>query len=213
MRGRARRPVGQLSLAFPKRWGGARKGAGRKPRARPNVPHTARPAQCERHPLHVTLRVNLRSLRSQRVFAVVVKSLRRAARRPERFRVVQFSIQSDHVHLMVEAVDQKVLSRGVQGLCISIARRVNGEIGRRGSLFAGRFHARSLETPRAVRNALVHPRELSEARTAGAARGHRPLLVGAVFRRLARHARSTRRDSPLRAARRECTSRAARTSA
>jgi len=156
VRVRGRKSVRQLALSFPNRWGGARKGAGRKAGPRPNVGHRTRPAHRERHPLHVTLRARLRSMRSERVAGALVQALRRSAQRPARFRVVQFSIQSDHIHLLVEAADKVALSRGIQGLSISMARRVNRLLGRRGQFWADRFHARSLESPRAVRNALVY---------------------------------------------------------
>jgi putative transposase len=88
------------------------------------VAHRARPPHAERHPLHVTLRARFRGMRTQRVFAALTQALRRSAQRaPERFRVVQFSIQADHVHLLVEATGKAALSRGVQGLCISISAR------------------------------------------------------------------------------------------
>ena len=58
------------------------------------------------------------------------------------------------IHLIVEASDRVALSRGVQGLCIRLARAVNRACGRRGSVFADRYHARALKTPRAVRFAL-----------------------------------------------------------
>lgn len=155
-RGRSGKAADQLALSFPNRWGGARKGAGRKPGPRRIMTHRARAAHCGRHPAHVTLRARLSSLRSQRVFAALVQALRKAARRAERFRVVQFSVQSNHVHLLVEATDKMALSRGIQGLSISMARRANRELGRRGRFWADRFHARSLASPRSVRNALVY---------------------------------------------------------
>src|SRR5262249_51404936 len=39
---------------------------------------------------------------------------------------------------------------------IRIARAVNRALGRRGRVWAERYHARALTTPRAVRNALVY---------------------------------------------------------
>jgi hypothetical protein len=75
-------------------------------------------------------------------------------RAPDRFRVVHFSFQADHVHLIVEAVDTRSLWRGVRGLAISMARRINTMIGRRGRFWADRWHGRDLTSPRAVRNAL-----------------------------------------------------------
>jgi len=70
--------------------------------------------------------------------------------------VVEFSVQNDHIHLIVEAHDAGVLARGVQGLAIRLARRINGALGVRGKVWGDRFHARELATPRAVRNAIVY---------------------------------------------------------
>src|SRR5215213_4078919 len=78
-----RRAAQQLSLALrgeagnagesaeeePKKHGGARAGAGRKPAKRRNVPHRARPLHKERLPSLVTLRAvgQLPSFRAERV--------------------------------------------------------------------------------------------------------------------------------------------------
>jgi REP element-mobilizing transposase RayT len=72
------------------------------------------------------------------------------------FRVLHFSVQRDHVHLLVEADEPTGLSRGIQGLAIRAARAVNRALGRRGRVWSDRFHARALATPREVRNALVY---------------------------------------------------------
>jgi len=74
----------------------------------------------------------------------------------EAFRVIEFSVQNDHVHLIVEAHDADILARGVQGLAIRLARRINGALGVRGKVWGDRFHARELATPRAVRNAIIY---------------------------------------------------------
>jgi hypothetical protein len=72
------------------------------------------------------------------------------------FRVVHFSVQANHVHLIAEAHDKATLSSGVRGLAIRVARGVNRAAGRVGRVWTDRYHARALETPRAVRNALVY---------------------------------------------------------
>ena len=149
------RPL-QLEL-HPRTWGGKRDGAGRKPSGRQvGVPHRARPPHDARHPVHVTLRAchGLPPLRTEQLFPAVRGGLARASRGG--LRVLQFSVQRDHVHLLVEAVDVRVLSRGIQGLAIRIARAVNRVLRRRGRVWIDRFHARALRTPREVRNALVY---------------------------------------------------------
>jgi putative transposase len=121
------------------------------------VPHRTRPAQRAYHPVHVTLRARLAPLRSQFVFPTVRLALTRAARRdPDRFRVIHYSVQRDHVHLLVEATDKRALSSGIRSITIRIARYVNDLLGRRGPLWADRFHSRALASPREVRSALVY---------------------------------------------------------
>jgi hypothetical protein len=77
-------------------------------------------------------------------------------RDPRRFRVLHFSVQWDHLHLIAEASDERALASGIRSLAIRIARYVNQLVTRRGRLWADRWHGRALTTPRAVRNALVY---------------------------------------------------------
>jgi hypothetical protein len=78
-----------------------------------------------------------------------------AASRAE-FRVIEFTVQADHIHLLAEAKDTHVLASGMRGLAIRVARAVNRSLGRRGRVWDSRYHARPLTTPRAVRHALVY---------------------------------------------------------
>lgn len=148
----------QLELPLGATWGGRRKGAGRKPApGLRRMEHRTRPVHRAAHPVHVTLRSVLRSLRHPFVFPTVraaIRSLREL--REESFRIVEFSVQGNHVHLLIEAADATALRVGVQSLVIRIARRVNRLLMRRGKVWADRFHARALTSPRAVRRALVY---------------------------------------------------------
>jgi len=120
------------------------------------VSHLARPRLASRYPVHVSLKLRreLGSLRTK----IKVKAIRRAivAAIGTGFRVVDWSVQGDHLHLTVEAADARALSRGMQGLNIRIARGLNAALGRRGPVFADRYHARILKTPREVRNARAY---------------------------------------------------------
>jgi REP element-mobilizing transposase RayT len=119
------------------------------------VSHQRRPAHAERHPLHVTLRIRrgLPALREHELFIEVRRALV-AGRERFGFRLLHFSVQRDHLHPLAEAADRRALSRGVQGLSIRIARAVNRRLQRRGRVFADRYHARALRTPRSVSWAL-----------------------------------------------------------
>jgi putative transposase len=153
-----RRAWKQQTLPLPNTWGGKRRGAGRKRiAARANVPHRARPGHVSAHPVHVTLRSVFRPLRSQHVFPTVCLAVSAATKRwPRRFRVIHFSAQSDHLHLIVEASDARSLSAGIRSLAVRIARSVNTLVLRRGRFWADRWHGRALTSPRAVRSALVY---------------------------------------------------------
>src|SRR5262249_38895435 len=107
-------------------------------------------------PLHVTLRLiaGLPSLRSKRPFRVVRKAL--GEPRAGGASVVHYSVQSNHLHLIVEARDSRGLTRRVQALAIRLARRLNRLVERSGAVFADRYHARALKTPLEVRRALVY---------------------------------------------------------
>ncbi|HYO96620.1 MAG TPA: transposase [Polyangiaceae bacterium] len=103
----------------------------------------------------MTLRSSLRSLRTQLIFPTLRDAISDAARASRGFRVVEFSVQGNHLHLLVEASSAFALSAGMRGLAIRIARRVNQLLSRRGGFWADRWHGRALTSPRAVRNALI----------------------------------------------------------
>ncbi|MFO0682170.1 MAG: transposase [Sandaracinus sp.] len=118
-----RRQTTQTSFHFP-RHGGARPGAGRKPRgARAGVKHACRGALGGPAPVLVTMKLlaGLANLRSRRRFRAVLASLHRASERLGS-RIVEYSVQSDHIHLVVETRDAQSLARAMQGLAVRLAR-------------------------------------------------------------------------------------------
>ena len=151
----------QLSFEDQRRrtgWGGPRPGAGRKPQSsRPPIHHVGRPPVPASCPSHVTLRVrpDVPSLRSRRFVREFQRSLRNVCERGE-FRVVHYSIQRDHVHLVVESAGKRALGRGMKAVGSRLARAVHRSFGRRGPVLCGRYHLRILRTPREVRNAIAY---------------------------------------------------------
>lgn len=150
--------VRQQRFVF-RRHGGARKRAGRKPNVpgKPKQRHAARPEADARFPFHVTLRMR-RDVPRLRKFELC-KVLRRAfvyGCRKGEFRICQFSIQGNHVHLMCEAATRKARAKGLQGWGVRVARGINGFFGRNGAVFDDRYHMEPLRTPTQVRNALCY---------------------------------------------------------
>ncbi|MBK7644179.1 MAG: transposase [Planctomycetes bacterium] len=143
---------------FAHTWGGARKGAGRKPKGElALVSHAARERLASRHPVHVTTRLlpGLPSLRRSEELRTLLHALR-AAQDHLGMRVVHFSIQTNHLHLLVEARGRDSLALGIKALLVRIARALNRLWMRTGKLFSDRYHARTLRTPAEVRRALVY---------------------------------------------------------
>jgi hypothetical protein len=101
-----------------------------------------------------------------RTFPVVRDALLAASRSD--FRLLHFSVQTNHLHLLVEAHDAEALSLGLRGLVIRTARAVNRVLGRSGPLWKGRSHQRVLKTPREVRHALVYVLQNWKKHIAGA---------------------------------------------
>jgi REP element-mobilizing transposase RayT len=148
----------QLTLVRTAGWGGARRHAGRKRRTKEQrVAHAARPRHVGRLPVHVTYHLSDaidHSLREPPVYPALEQALR-AASKPA-FRVVHFSVQENHLHLLVEAADHAAFVRGLQGLAVRAARAVNRALGLRGRVWADRYHARVLTTPSEVRRGIIY---------------------------------------------------------
>jgi REP element-mobilizing transposase RayT len=135
------------------------------------VSHLRRPEFAGRFPLHVTLRVRpeVGGLRTDRRFSKIKHAFRYGH---DRFgmRLAEFSVQSNHVHLIVEAEDRRALARGIQGLAIRVARGVNRAADREGKVFADRYHAHVLRTLTEVKNAVHYVRHNLQKHTGHAGR-------------------------------------------
>src|SRR5215510_322699 len=84
-------------------WGGKRRGAGRKPKGeRAGVTHAKRPRLAARFPVLVTLRMRsgLPSMRERSAHELIRSAFDAAS--AESFHVVEYSVQSNHVHALVE---------------------------------------------------------------------------------------------------------------
>jgi hypothetical protein len=152
-------------------WGGKRKGAGRKrTSARPMVSHKTRPELKARHPVFVTIRVrdDVPDLRDEKPWETIVRTFRRFRGHPG-LSFTHYSVMRTHIHSAGEAEGKDGLSRGMQAFSTRLSKGLNRCFGRRGPVYAGRYHARELKTPTEVRNALEYT--LLNARKHAAERG------------------------------------------
>jgi glutathione S-transferase/REP element-mobilizing transposase RayT len=108
--------------------------------------------------VHVTQKIcdGLPGLRTKATFRVIADAVRAGNEKPG-FRVVAFSVLSNHFHYVVESRDRVRLAHGMQGLAIRVAKALNRHWGgRRGKVFRERFFARALRTLQAMRRAFVY---------------------------------------------------------
>jgi REP element-mobilizing transposase RayT len=147
--------VRQKAFRF-RTWGGKRRGAGAKRKGpRPRVEHQTRPELKPRFPVHVTSRIldGVCHLRQRHVFQLLKRAFQ-SANQADEFHVVEYSVQGNHIHFLVEAEDTRALARGMQGLSVRVAKALNRAMRRRGRVFADRYHAVVLRSPTQTARAL-----------------------------------------------------------
>jgi REP element-mobilizing transposase RayT len=130
-----------------------KRGRGRPP-GRKTVSHDKRADFASRYPQHISIRTLEDAPFLARMW--LMKTIRRAVAESHKstFRIVEFNVLGNHLHLICEAADAMMLARGVQGFEVRLVRRLNKAMKRTGKLFGTRYHARSLTTPTDVRNTL-----------------------------------------------------------
>jgi len=97
----------------------------------------------------------LPNLRTKAKFKMIKASLLKA--RQKGLRVIHFSIQSNHIHLLIESEGKQALGKGMQSFCTSLAKRINFQLGqRRGKVFRDRYFLHILKTLKEVKHALAY---------------------------------------------------------
>src|SRR5277367_589443 len=160
---RRRRLRRQLDLLSPKKNG--RRGRPKKEGA--GVSHLRRAGFKGVLPVHVTMKVlpHVWRLRRPDCFRPLRAAFLAAGVRFG-MRLISFSVQGNHIHALVEAQDKEALSRGMQGMAVRMAWGLNRVMGRRGTVFADRYHAHLLRTPREVRRAIDYVNDNSRKHAA-----------------------------------------------
>ena len=107
-------------------------------------------------PSHVTLKFvdGVPNLRDERFLKEFTRALEIS--RGKGLAVSQFSIESNHIHLIVEVEDNESLTRGLlslQGCVIWGLRRIFSYFG---AVFAGRFHLHAIASPREMKHAIMY---------------------------------------------------------
>ena len=106
-----------------------------------------------RFPLHVTLRMlpHVWQLRSRRCYTVLERAFHAGCDKFDT-RILHYSVQHNHIHLVAETTDARALARGIQGLAIRMAKGLNRVMHRDGQVFGdATTHDRCVRLPRSAR--------------------------------------------------------------
>jgi REP element-mobilizing transposase RayT len=116
-----------------------------------------RPELTPDRPVHVAIRVRdgTLKLRIKHCFRIVRAALI-AASQKIRFRLIAYSVQGNHLHLIAEADDKFALSRAMRSLSIRIAKRINQLMRARGRRIRNRYMLSVLRTKCDVQRALAY---------------------------------------------------------
>jgi REP element-mobilizing transposase RayT len=137
----------QLSLLNPKR-------AGRPAIHDVGIRHTRRFRLKKPSSLHLTIKVrdNKADIQSKRILKALHYAIKRA--RLKGLRVLHYTLEYNHVHLLVESVDNKILHKGMQAFGITIAKAINKIKKTKGTVYKNRYHLRLINSPKQLKNAL-----------------------------------------------------------
>jgi hypothetical protein len=98
--------------------------------------------------VHVVLRSNRKlSWREGRTYRVLRRVLGFYLGNPD-FRICHISIQRRYLHLIVEAVNRRALTLGMQSFAIRAARALNADWGSCGDVFPDRYHSSQIRSAR-----------------------------------------------------------------
>lgn len=139
----------QLKLDLYKgTWGGRRPGSGRKRIHSQGVAHRMREKVTSRTPLHINFKYRT-SVRNKFCLKLLKRAIKNA--RSHGLRIVHFSLQSNHVHLIVECESNETLTRGMRSLTITFAKGL-----KLGRIQLERYHLHVLKTAREAHNAIQY---------------------------------------------------------
>ena len=126
--------------------GGKREGAGRKRRRSKGVSHECRERVSSRTPLHVNFKFRI-SVRNKETLKLLKRAIKNSRRHG--LKVLHYSFQKNHVHLIVEASENSTLTKGMRSLTITFAKGIN-----QGRIQVERYHLHILKTFLEVKNAV-----------------------------------------------------------
>lgn len=139
----------QLNFINPKR-------AGRPAIVDIGIRHTKRLIFNLPSAFHITIKVkeNKADIKNKNILKSLHHAIKRA--RLQGIRVLHFTLEYNHVHLVLEASNHKELHKGMQAFGISFAKKINKQKHLNGTVYKNRYHQRLLKTRSEFKNAIQY---------------------------------------------------------
>lgn len=131
--------------------GGRRPNSGRPRIHSKGVSHNKRDKITPHIPCHINFKYRT-FIRTEILLEHFILAMMKSQRHG--FRIIQFSMQSNHVHLIVEAQNNQILEKGMRSLTNSFAKRLSKTKRLNGTIQMERYHLHLLRTPTEVQNAI-----------------------------------------------------------
>ncbi len=131
-----------------------RKGAGRPAFHDPGIRHTKRPYIKKPASLHLTVKVkkNKADIKNKSVLKILKRAILNA--RKQGLKVIHYSLEYDHIHLLIEADNNLVLGKGMQSFGVTIAKAINRLKKIKGGVYLHRYHLRIITGPKQLKNVM-----------------------------------------------------------
>ncbi len=137
----------QIKLNLNKgRWGGRRTGSGRTRKQSKGVSHRTREKITNRLPAHINLKYRI-SIRNKDFLRILKRAILNS--RKKGLRIIHYSVQSNHIHFIIEAENNRKLESGMRSLTVTMAKGLA-----RGKVQLQRFHLHVLKSLRETKNAV-----------------------------------------------------------
>jgi REP element-mobilizing transposase RayT len=130
------------------------KGAGRPAIHDVGIRHRERPKLTRLSSLHLTVKINRikADLKNKSTLKVLKRAICNA--RKKGLRVVHFSLEYDHIHLLIESPNNSTLGRGMQSLGVTMARGINLFKKSEGGVYKHRYHFRKISSSRELKRVM-----------------------------------------------------------
>lgn len=126
--------------------GGKRPNCGRKRIKSKGVAHRQRERVTTRTPMHINFKYKS-YIKNKDCLRLLKRAILNA--RSHGLRVLHFSLQTNHIHLIVEADDNNILTTGMRSLTVTFAKGL-----KKGRVQLERYHLHVLRALRETRNAI-----------------------------------------------------------